>query len=133
MPRVGEFVLSPHPLLYFAVCVAFALLRATGHSKTPLWDRTKRLKRVDERDCGKNENNESRRAKGYRLDGYLICVVRLSYLSELHVVLESCFLPIGRVLFVCRFVVVRSNDERYTRSKVTRPRVRFTVHADRVT
>lgn len=59
-----------------------------------------------------------------KIDGYLICVVRLSYLSKLRVVLETCFLPIGRVLFVCRFVVVRSNDERYTRSKVTRPRVR---------
>jgi hypothetical protein len=62
VPRVGEIVLFAYSLLCFVVCVAFALLLATGHIEDSSLG-SNEAQRVDEseRTC-----SESRRAKGYR-------------------------------------------------------------------
>lgn len=107
---------SCSPILFY---VSWSVLRLFSSqqrdiSKTPLWDRTKRLERVDEseRTC-----SESRRAKGYRYTSSKVLFedpwipsasTSLVSFIETLVVLETCFLPKGRVLFVCRFV--RNNE-----------------------
>lgn len=64
VPRVGEIVLTLFSLLCFVVCVAFALLLATGHiedSSLGSNEASRTSRRESERTC-----SESRRTKGYR-------------------------------------------------------------------
>jgi hypothetical protein len=114
VPRVGEIVLFAYSLLCFVVCVAFALLLATGHIEDSSLG-SNEAQRVDERAKERVASRAERKDTDIVFEDSLrrsmdtFCVDFLSSLSsKLSRVLETCFLPIGRVLFVCRFV--RNNE-----------------------